>query len=194
LGKRTTIDFYGVYSENATGFSNSVFVNSPLVADASAVYFTVRVVPGSVPDNAVENCVVRVSKSGSANSKTAAQLTGDVRFTQFPQNLAPAFSVDGSIMYLVVSNGIEGGPVALVGVDPSTLTVKQRTSDNSNMIVELWDPHYGVNFPVIVSEFSSSSPTVGPDGDVYFGVRGSQTRSSIGWLLHFDKELYVQKV
>ncbi len=46
-----------------------------------------------------------------------------------------------------------------------------------------------------VSDSSSASPTVGPDGDVYFGVldfaaRGHNQR---GWLLHFDAALLTVK-
>lgn len=190
------IDFHGLVVSNITGFRNSVFVNSALVSSGSAVFFTVRVVPGQVPGNAVSNCLVRITVTGTSLSKTPQELTGDSGYTQFPQNLAPAFSLDGTIMYVVVSSAEVNGlftKVAMIGVEPGTLTLVQR-SDNSPMIIPLFDPEAGVNFPSIVSDVSTSSPVVGPDGDVYFGVRGNPSRTSLGWLLHFDRELSVRKV
>ena len=46
-----------------------------------------------------------------------------------------------------------------------------------------------------ISSNSSASPTVGPDGDVYYGVLESNTpaHNFRGWLLHFDATLAVAK-
>ena len=150
-------------------------------------------IPGLVPNNTVANSVVRVSVSGSALSRTPQELTGSSVYTQFPQNVAPAFSLDGSIMYLVVtSSGTSPSRSALIGVEPATLTLTTR-ADNSPMIIELFDPESGSGFAAIVSDVSTSSPVVGPDGDVYFGVRGNPNRQSIGWMLHFNSDLSVRK-
>ncbi|MDB5906176.1 MAG: hypothetical protein JWP34_290 [Massilia sp.] len=47
----------------------------------------------------------------------------------------------------------------------------------------------------LVSEDSTASPTVGPDGDVYFGVLETNQgqHNSRGWLLHFDATLTQSK-
>jgi hypothetical protein len=62
-------------------------------------------------------CLVRIGADGSTASMTAAQVSGESQFTLFPQNFAPAFSNDGTIMYVVVTTGVEGGPVVMVGSD-----------------------------------------------------------------------------
>ena len=60
--------------------------------------------------------------------------------------------------------------------------------------VALVDPATGT--PARITGDSTSSPTVGPDGDVYFGVleptRGAH--NSRGWLLHFNAALDQSKV
>ena len=42
---------------------------------------------------------------------------------------------------------------------------------------------------------STASPTVGPDGDVYFGVLEDNfpSHNDRGWLLHFDRTLATTK-
>lgn len=190
----SVVDFYGAFRTNMAGYSASVFVNSALVTSGTAVFFTVRVIPSLLPaSSTLQNCLVRISALGDASIyKSPAEITGDSRYTQFPQNLAPAFSVDGSIMYVVVTSDPSGSGVAefvaMVGVNPQTLEVVLR-ADNSKMIAPLWDPESGINFPALVSDVSTSSPVVGPDGDVYFGVRGNPNRRSIGWMLHVNRDL-----
>jgi hypothetical protein len=45
----------------------------------------------------------------------------------------------------------------------------------------------------MLSEDGTASPTVGPDGDVYFGVLENPFASSKGWLLHFNANLTQAK-
>ena len=47
------------------------------------------------------------------------------------------------------------------------------------------------NGPASISEYSTASPTVGPDGDVYFGVIETEfpNHNDRGWLLHFSGDL-----
>jgi hypothetical protein len=60
--------------------------------------------------------------------------------------------------------------------------------------VLLKDPHNGQNAAVF--DDSTASPTVGPDGDVYFGVLepGFRSHNDRGWLLHFDATLTTLKI
>ena len=63
----------------------------------------------------------------------------------------------------------------------------------AQVAVALLDPV--THAPALVSNNSSASPTVGPDGDVYFGVLESNgpAHNFRGWLLHFDATLATAK-
>lgn len=96
---------------------------------------------------------------------------------------APAISTDQKTVYVVVKgSGIAG---QLLALDSTTLAPKGKTA--------LIDPfsHNAAR----VSEDSTASPTVGPDGDVYFGVLETTQgqHNSRGWLLHFDATLAQSK-
>jgi hypothetical protein len=73
-----------------------------------------------------------------------------------------------------------------VALDSATLAVRNRAL--------LIDPKFATN--ARVSDDSTASPTVGPDGDVYFGVLETAfgTHNGRGWLLHFDAALATSKV
>jgi uncharacterized protein (TIGR03437 family) len=103
-------------------------------------------------------------------------------------NCAPAVSNDGSTLYFGVSEGPVGqGSSAgyLVAVNSTTLAPVAR--------MRLTDPETGS--AALVMDESSASPTVGPDGDVYYGVFESACCSNDdrGWLLHFDAALTQKK-
>ena len=76
----------------------------------------------------------------------------------------------------VVSGTVQGG--YLLALDSRTLAVKGR--------VALLDPLTGTR--ARVSDDGTSSPTVGPDGAVFFGVLEAVfgSHNGRGWLLHFD--------
>ena len=76
----------------------------------------------------------------------------------------------------------------LVGLNPSTLALKQ-SSPGVPMRVALKDPRNGGVNNASVSDDSSASPMVGPDGDVYYGVLGNPSNGSRGWMLHFSSNL-----
>jgi hypothetical protein len=58
----------------------------------------------------------------------------------------------------------------------------------------LLDPANGLDSDV--THLTSASPTVGPDGDVYYGVFENEfaPHEGRGWLLHFSANLSVQKL
>ncbi len=102
---------------------------------------------------------------------------------EVPTNCAPAVSRDEKTIYIGVSNGGNG---YLVGLDSKTLQPKYRAS--------LIDPNS--HTPAYISDSSSASPTIGPDGDVYYGVveYDGFSHNDRGWLLHFSANLQKSKI
>ncbi|MGZ5131387.1 MAG: hypothetical protein ACXWJ1_08800, partial [Caldimonas sp.] len=92
-------------------------------------------------------------------------------------------------LYVAVNTSARPGTAQtgyLLALDSSTLAVKSKAS--------LLDPATGTR--ALVSDDGTSSPTVGPDGDVYFGVLESAfgSHNARGWLLHFDATLATRFV
>jgi hypothetical protein len=99
-------------------------------------------------------------------------------------NCAPALSPDLKTVYVAVSDSNAG---YLLALDSHTLAPIGR--------VRLKDPKSGND--ASLSFDSSASPTVGPDGDVYFGVLENPCcveNHDRGWLLHFDSHLTMSKI
>ena len=74
----------------------------------------------------------------------------------------------------------------LVALNSTTLAVVNH--------VLLLDPSSGLDATLI--DDSSAAPTVGPDGDVYFGVLENPfpSHNDRGWMLHFNSDLSIQKI
>src|SRR5262249_41989372 len=106
---------------------------------------------------------------------TAAAAAGNPAITRVAMNCAPALSPDGTTVYITVTSGFRG---VLVGLNAATLQPRFH--------VLLKDPVSGK--PAAISPSSSASPTVGPDGDGYYGVQENPFAShdGRGWLLHYD--------
>jgi hypothetical protein len=60
--------------------------------------------------------------------------------------------------------------------------------------VRLIDPASGLD--ATMTDETSASPTVGPDGDVYYGLLENPFpfHNHRGWLLHFNRDLSQQKI
>ncbi|MES1256081.1 MAG: YDG domain-containing protein, partial [Acidobacteriota bacterium] len=160
--------FYGAYDP---AFDATVFVNTPITADSAGnVYFGVRVLPaGPLPGGVTGDGYVRLTPDGAATY---------VSLGTVPHNAAPALSVDESTLYVVAGS-------SLVGLDSTTLATKP------NYTVTLRDPRSGAL--AWITDDSTASPTVGPDGDVYYGVLGNPFNGSRGFLLHFSADLQTTK-
>src|SRR5262249_32345868 len=85
-------------------------------------------------------------------------------------------------VYITVTTPTRG---YLVGLDAATLKPRFHAF--------LRDPLSGRASPI--DQGSSASPTVGPDGDVYYGVQENPQFSHDlrGWLLHFNATLTREK-
>jgi hypothetical protein len=88
-------------------------------------------------------------------------------------------SPDQKTLYVAVNGPSSKG--YLVALDAATLQAKTR--------MLLLDPQTGQ--PARVSDDGTASPTIGPDGDVFFGVLETtqNQHNQRGWLLHFDAAL-----
>ncbi len=183
--------FYGfsAYTATAATFNATVFVDTPITADSAGnIYFGFRTT-GTAPLG-LQSGIARIGSDGTGTwiSATAAS-GGDSTVTVVPHQAAPALSSDEKTLYVVVTGG---GPSYLVGLDAATLALKQA-SPGVVMRVALKDPRNGGATNAVVTDDSSASPMVGPDGDVYYGVLGSPSNGSRGWMLHFSGDLTQTK-
>jgi hypothetical protein len=169
------------YNANAGAYNNTVFVNSPITADAAGnIYFGFRV-EGTAPAplNTSQSGFARIDPSGNATYVLAGVAAGDNAINQVSHNIAPALSNDGSTLYVVA----RGPNSKLLGLDPTTLATKYS--------VFLRDPRNGN--PAVVNDLATASPMVAPDGDVYFGVLSNPGNGSRGFLLRFSGDLSIVK-
>jgi hypothetical protein len=182
-GAQGQIAFYGLasYAAARQAYDANVAINTPLTADSAGnIYFGFLVTgPTPVPLN---SGIARIGPSGAAIWTPATTAAADPSMTEVVYNCAPALSNDGKLLYVAISDGNAG---YLVALDSTTLAPVAR--------VRLQDPVSTQD--AALSDNASSSPTVGADGDVYFGVLENPPVENHlrGWLLHFDRSLTQSK-
>jgi hypothetical protein len=125
--------------------------------------------------------IARVTPNGTGIWVSAATAAADAAIQKPAMNCAPALSPDGSTVYIAVNINPTSGVIQrgyLLALDSTTLAVRAR--------VALTDPNTGNT--ARISDDSTASPVVGPDGRVFYGVLESQfpTHNARGWLLQFD--------
>ena len=183
-GPEGLIAFYGLaaYQANPTGFSSTVFINTPLTTDAKGNIYFGFLVSGPSPLPSLQSGIARIGADGTATWIPVTTAADDPGMTEVPYNCAPALSPDGSILYIGVSNGSAG---YLVALNSATLAPLAH--------VQLIDPKSGEYS--WVDDDASASPTTGPDGDVYYGVLETPfpENNDRGWLLHFSAGLAQSK-
>ena len=182
----TQVAFYGglsTYQANAAAYNAGVSICTPITADgAGNIYFgyqTSASAPGGLSSG-----IARISASGAGSFFPASALMANgvsAGVNEVATNCAPAVSADGSTVYVAMNTG-NFGAGRLVALNAATMTPKAS--------VALIDPKTGGN--ALVPNIGSASPTIGPDGDVYFGVYDA-AGTSRGWLEHFSANLSVQK-
>ncbi len=185
--------FFGLsnYLAAPNSFNATVFVDTPITADAAGtIYFGFRT-SGSAPLG-LQSGIARIDVNGNGSWVSAmAASGGDANIIRVPHQAAPALSSDEHTLYVVVASASTATSSYLVGLDPASLALKE-SSPGVKMRVALKDPRNGGGNNGNAIDDSSASPMVGPDGDVYFGVL-SNPFTSRGWLLHFSANLAQTK-
>jgi hypothetical protein len=176
--------FYGAaqWQAHRSAYGKAVQITTPLTAAPNGSVYFGFTVTGATPAH-LSSGIARIDAHGHATWTTAAAAAGNPTVTGVAINCAPALSPAGTTVYITVTSPTRG---FLVGLDATTLKPRFRTA--------LTDPVSGR--PALISTSSSASPTVGPDGDVYYGVLENPflSHDDRGWLLHYNAALTRTKV
>lgn len=182
-GTLASLQFYDGGSSPASAFDATVYINTPLTVDAAGFVYFGFVVTGSNPAGLASG-VARLNPAGGGTWVGAAAAAGDSSISKVATNCAPALSADGQTLYVAVNTVPVFGQVQsgyLLALDSTTLATRARAT--------LLDPSSGLK--ARVSDDSTSSPTVGSSGQVFYGVLANTVgnHNSRGWLLHFNADL-----
>lgn len=193
-GTPTETAFFGNSNYNAdpSAYNSSVYIDTPITSDASGdIYFGYRVT-GSTPLGAAlsSSGIARITPAGIATYVPISGLTNNTSLTSTVMNGAPAVSADGTKLYVALSNvNVSSGLPAtsatgdLVELNAATLAPMAS--------VALTVPGGGAAY---LPDDGTASVTIGPNGDVYYGVLDDPPGSNNyrGWLLHFNSSLSPQ--
>ena len=185
-GATGQLAFYGLGNYNAAQatFNANVKINTPLTTDRYGnIYFGFQVTGPTTP--ALQSGIARIAEDGAGTWQAASAAADDGTILKVVMNCAPALSNDHKTLYVAVSVGNYSGGY-LVALDASTLAPISRVR-----LKDVRTPDSDAN----LLDDGTSSPTIGPDGDVYFGVFENPPGSHNyrGWLLHYDATLSQAK-
>lgn len=189
-GSLKTAVFYGdsVYTANKAALDNAIIINTPITADAqNNIYFGFIATPGNAAG--LSSGIARIGADGKGTWVSAQTVSGVAAVAKPATNSAFAISKDQKTLYLVVNDNIATGVRQtgyMLALDSSTLALKSK--------VQLIDPN--LKAPANISDDSTASPLVGPDGDVFIGVLEQTygSHNARGWLLHFNADLSLAKI
>jgi hypothetical protein len=180
--------FYGI-SKYDHAYDNNIKICTGLTSDSQGNLYFGFAVYGPTPLN-LQSGIARIDPSGKGSWMAATAAAGDSNISQVVFNCTPALSNDDSSLYLAVSSGGSGpantGSGYLLRLDCTTLATTGK--------VFLTDPNSGQE--ALLPDLGTASPTVGPDGDVYFGVLENPfpSNNDRGWLLHYSGDLTQTKL
>jgi hypothetical protein len=186
-GTLQSVVFYGaaLYAGAPSTFDANVFINTPLTVDAAGNVFFGFVVLGANPAGLASG-IARLGADGAGSWVSAAAAAGDAGIDKVAMNSAPALAPDLKTLYVAVNSAGLAQRGYLLALDSGTLAVRGKAA--------LLDPASGTL--ARVTDDSTSSPTIGPDGEVFFGVLEAAfgSHNGRGWLLHFDATLAARLV
>jgi hypothetical protein len=176
--------FYGAaqWKAHRAAYDKAVRITTPLTSGPDGTIYFGFTVTGATPAH-LSSGIARIDAQGHATWITAAAAAGNRTVTGVAISCAPALSPAGKIVYIAVTSPTRG---ILVGLNATTLRPRFH--------VVLTDPVS--HRPAQIAAGSSASPTVGPDGDVYYGVRENPflSHDGRGWLLHYNATLTQTKI
>ena len=183
-GNSGRIVFYGSanYAANPAAYNTNVKICTPLTTDRYGNIFFGFQVLGTTPVP-MQSGIARISYNGVGSFwVSAAASAGDNSILKVVMNCAPALSNDHRTLYIAVNDVKFNG--YLLMLDSRTLAPLGR--------VRLKDVVSGSD--ATLPDDGTASPTIGPDGDVYFGVLENPLSTDRGWLLHFSAALDRTKI
>jgi len=181
------IAFFGTaaYEADPASFDGTVRICTPITSDRRGNLYFGFLADAGAPLG-LKSGIARISRAGEGTWTSAADASEAATMKKVVYNCAPALSRDGRVLYVAV-NDLDGsgfGVGYLLGLDSRTLAPLHRVR-----CMDVAAPASDAYLP----DDGTASPTVGPDGDVFFGVLSFGNRFR-GWLLHFDATLSVAKV
>ncbi len=182
----SSLSEYNASSATKAAFNNSIYIDTPITSDAAGnIYFGFEV-NGTPPAGSGlfngQGGLAKISYNPtthaySASYVTAANASGNSSMSKVVMNCAPAVSADGATVYVAVNQGnySTGGSGVFLALNTSTLATEASVVPQD----------LRTNSPASISDQGTSSPTIGPNGDIYYGTLDNNGTSR-GWLQHYQ--------
>jgi hypothetical protein len=189
-GTTTRLAFFGskFYNQNPDAFNSAIQICTPITCDASDnLYFGYLSSGQALPGypRGIPSGLARVDLSGDGAFVAASALAGDGNIRKVVYNCAPALSVDGSRVYVAVNqSSFSYGYLCMASA--------QKLRPQRSILLR--DPRNAQ--PALLPDDGTAAPTIGLDGDVFYGVLETNFPSNHarGWMLHYNATLTNTKI
>ena len=164
-GGVTRLAFFGInnYNQNPAAFENAIHICTPISCDESGnLYFGYVSSGAALPGYpaGIASGLAVVAANGKGSFVSAANLCGDANIVKCAYNCAPGITANGRALYVAVNqSNYSYGYLCQVAIPALTPVSHVLLSDPRN-----------ATWTAMVPDDGTASPTIGPDGDVYFGV------------------------